>query len=174
MLDKLIDFILSLLDYIMPVYVVKEYQGAVVFRAGHFKFVKRAGLHWKWPFVDFVDVYGMATTTLTLPVQSVTTKDGMEVVVKGQVKYQVEDLEIYGVQVVDARDALSDTTCGIIFGIVHGMTWEEACSADLNAQISIPCRREGKKWGVKVHQVTLTDFSKMRSIRLFNEGANLG
>ena len=65
--DKLIDFILQFLDRLMPVFIVKQYQGGAFFRMGKFRSVKGPGFHWKIPLFDDVDMYDVVTTTLTLP-----------------------------------------------------------------------------------------------------------
>ena len=173
MFDKLLDFLLSMIEQVLPFFVVRQYQQGVLLRFGRFREAMGPGPHWKIPFVDIVDLYGTAMTTLTLPAQSITTKDGKSVVIKAVIKYEVLDVEVFGVKVADAKDALSDMTCGIIYGIVSNLTYAEACAADLPSLVSTPAKREAKRWGVRIDQVTITDFAKMMSIRLFNEGATL-
>lgn len=171
MFDKLIDFVLQLLDRFMPVYIVKQYQGGAFFRSGKFRNVKGPGLHWKIPLLDDVDLYDVVTTTLTLPAQSVTTKDGIGVVAKAVVRYHIADLATYSVGVVDQVDALSDTTCGIILSAIEERTWEEGRACDLDGIVSKKARADVKKWGVHIDAVTFTDLSQTRSIRLFNESS---
>lgn len=171
MLDKLIEVILQFLDRILPAYIVKEYQAAVHFRWGRLLRVTKPGLHWKIPLADEVDLHLVATTTLTLPAQSVTTIDGVSVVVKAHVKYAVTDVAVYGTAVVDAIDALSDVTCGIIHEALRELTWESARATDLSSRFTKDARREAKRWGISVDRVTVTDLAQMRSIRLFNEGS---
>jgi len=170
MLDRLIDFLLSMWERLSPVYVVKEYEQALLFRAGRYKAIKGPGLHLKIPAFDDVDVYAVVTTTLSLPPQSVTTKDGIGVVAKAVVKYRISDLSVFGVQVADQIDALSDTTCGIIMGAVEQVTWEELRTLDIGGQVTKKARAEAKKWGVYVDAVTFTDKAQMRSLRLFTDG----
>ncbi len=174
MFDKLIDFVIQFLDRLMPVFIVKQYEGGAFFRAGKFKGVKGPGLHWKIPLVDDVDVYAVVTTTLTLPVQSATTKDGLCVVAKAVVKYKIVDLAVFAVEVADQIDALSDTTCGIILSAIEQHTWEDGRALDIDAIVTKKARAEVKKWGVHIEGVTFTDLSQMRSIRLFNEQGTVG
>ena len=173
MFDKLIDFIIEFIDQILPVVVIKEYDKGAFFRFGKYKKIIGPGLHFKIPFVDSIDNHTVVTTTMTLPAQSVVTKDGTSVVIKAQIKYEIEDLSIFAVKVYDAIDAISDMTCGIIFQTVKSKTYEEACNIDLNKLITNSARKEAKQWGINIEKITVTDFSQMRSIRLFNEGSNL-
>lgn len=171
LLDKLIEVLLQFLDRILPAYVVKQYEAAVHFRWGKFLKVTSPGLHWKIPIADDVDHHIVATTTLTLPAQSVTTIDGVSVVVKAHVKYAVTDVAVYGTVVTDAIDALSDVTCGIIHEAMRKFTWEDARAADLSSKFTKAAKLEAKQWGISVNRVTVTDLAQMRSIRLFNEGS---
>lgn len=173
MFDKLIEFILEFIDHILPVVIIKEYDRGAFFRFGKFKKIIGPGLHFKLPFLDTIDNHTVVTTTMTLPAQSVVTKDGVSVVIKAQIKYEIEDLSIFAVKVYDAIDAISDMTCGIVFQTIKNKTYQEACTSDLNKLITISAKREAKQWGINIEKITVTDFSQMRSIRLFNEGFNL-
>jgi len=173
MFDKLIDFVLDSIDKFLPFIVIKEYEEGALFRFGKYKKIFRPGFHFKIPYVDDIDTYTIATTTLTLPVQSIVTKDGKAIVIKAQIKYKIKDLSIFAVKVYDAIDALSDMTCGIIFQTIKDKTWEEACNMDLNKKITVNARREAKQWGIHIDKITVTDFSQIRSLRLFNEDSNL-
>ena len=155
----------------MPLYIVKQYQQAVFFRAGKFRSIKDPGLHWKIPLLDDVDTFVVVTTTLTLPAQSATTKDGLGVVAKAVVKYKIVNLQIFAIEVWDQIDALSDTICGIILSEIEQYTWEDGRKTDMDSIVSKKARAEVKKWGIHVESVTFTDLSQMRSIRLFNESA---
>lgn len=90
------------------------------------------------------------------------------------VKYRVSDPKTYTLDTYDAKDALSDTVCGIIFDAIHTKAWAECSEADLISEINTHAKKEAKKWGITVGKVTLTDFGDVRSLRLFNEGLNTG
>lgn len=172
MLDKLIEFLLSILDQALPIKIIAEYQKGAMFRGGAFTQVLLPGIHFKIPFFDEVDVYVTATTTLTLPPQSVTTKDGKSIVIRAQIKYKVQDLAIFAVEVADAIDALSDMTGGIIHNAVRTRSFAELCVMDLDSELTKSARPEAKTWGIALQKVTVTDLAEMRSYRLFTETPN--
>ncbi len=169
MLDKLVDLLIQFADRALPAVIVKQYQEAVHFRFGRLHRTLGPGLHWKIPFADDVDAYPVVTTTLPLPAQSVTTRDGVSVVVKAHVKYAVTDVSVYGVSVYDAVAALSDVTSGIIHDCIRDMDWEESRRSDLSAVVTPRATAEAARWGIALDRVTVTDYAQMRSIRLFNE-----
>jgi regulator of protease activity HflC (stomatin/prohibitin superfamily) len=172
MLDKLIEFLLNVIEHVIPVKMLKEYQMGVLFRFGRYNKTLGPGIHLKIPFLDTVDEYPVVYTTITLPPQSIVTKDGISVVIRGHIKYKIEDIKIFAVDVYDAIDALSDMTGGVIYEEIISKTWDEAYNSNLPQNLTKKARVEAKKWGIHVDKVTITDFSKMTSLRLFS-GENL-
>lgn len=173
MLDKLIDFLLGIIEKVIPVYIIKEYEQGVFFRFGRYKKDCFPGLHWKLPFIDEIDSYPVVTTTLTLPAQSIITSDGVAVVIKTHIKYKISNIKIYAIEVADAIDALSDMTSGINYVVVHSRTYQETCEHDIEKIITKEAKKEAKKWGIEIEKVTISDYSKINSLRLFNEQASL-
>ena len=174
MFDKLIDLIIDLFNRSLPFVVITEYQCGVLLRLGRYRRELPPGFNWIIPLADHVEDVVTVWTTLTLPVQSVATKDRKVVIAKGMVKYRVSDPKTYTLDTYDAKDALSDTVCGIIFDAIHTKAWAECSEADLISEINTHAKKEAKKWGITVGKVTLTDFGDVRSLRLFNEGLNTG
>lgn len=173
MFDRLIDILVQLAKDVLPFVVIREYQEGVLLRLGKYRTTLNPGFHWIIPMVDSVDLIVTVWTTITLPAQSVSTRDSKLVVVKGMVKYRVSDSKTYTLDVFDAKDALSDTTCGIIFDAIHERDYSESNSPQFSEHITNMAKKEAKKWGITVRAVTLTDFSEVRSIRLFNESIPL-
>jgi regulator of protease activity HflC (stomatin/prohibitin superfamily) len=174
MLDKLIDFLLSILDKLLPFKIINQTDRGVRLRFGKYIEILSPGLKWKIPFFDEIINITTVWTTLSLPSQSLTTKDQKDVVVKAIVKYKILDIEIFALEVWDAIDAISDMTQGIVFEVVRDKTWEELQSPDLKDFISKKARKEAKRWGIEIETVTLSDLAKITSIRLLNDAGSLG
>jgi regulator of protease activity HflC (stomatin/prohibitin superfamily) len=169
MFDRILDFLLSIFHEIFPVFVVAEYQEAVVLRGGKFNRVCKPGLHLKIPYLDDIFKQHTVLTTLTIPAQSLVTKDGKNVVVKSMVKYKISDIKIFALEVFDSIDAISDVTMGIVKHIVMNSSWEDCTDVEIDNSITKKLRSEMKKFGVSVEAVTLTDIAQMRTLRLINE-----
>ena len=160
---------MSILSDIVPFFVVKEYEQAVLLRVGTFHNTYKKGLHFKFPLIDEVLKHVTVTTTLTIPTQSVTTLDQKQIVVKAVVKYIIEDIKLFLLQVNDSVDAISDTTQAIIKEQINQKEWKDCNSIKFDNEITKKLRIYIKKWGIYVDKVTLTDIGIIRSIRLFNE-----
>lgn len=168
MLDKLIDILVNIWDAIVPYVIVLEYQEGVLLRFGKYKRNIKKGFHWKIPIVDETVIEHIAITTTTLPPQSLTTLDGQTIVVKGIIKYKIIDIHKYAILVWDAKDALVDTTCGLIRDTINEKNWEEIRLGKIDGLISRRVKTAAEDYGIEVLWVTLTDISIMKSFRIFS------
>jgi regulator of protease activity HflC (stomatin/prohibitin superfamily) len=169
MFDKLIDVVLNFGSKILPVVIIPDYAEAVQLRFGRFKKVFKPGLHFKLPFVDEIIEQHVVVTTISLPAQSLYTKDKQNIVVKGVIKFKIAETKIFLLEVYDAQDALSDMTQSIIKNVIISMSLQECIDIEVDNILTKKVRAEAKKWGVEVQQVTLTDIAPIRSYRLIND-----
>ena len=174
MFDKLIEFLLNIIEDIMPVFFVKQYNNGILLRMGKFVRIVKPGVVFKIPFLDKIEVVTIVTTTLSVPTQSVITKDKKQLVVKSVVKYKISDVELFMLNVYDSTDAISDITQAIVKEQISLRTFEECTDNDFDNTVTKKLRVEMKKWGIEVDRVTLTDIGQIKSLRLFNEGALIG
>jgi len=167
MLDKLIDLIIQIWDVLFPIVKIYDYEQAVVMRNGKFLKIWTAGRHYKIPYFDDVLNHHVSTTTIALSPQSLTTKDGQSIVVKGMIKYKVTDIHAFLILVNDAKDAMVDSTMGIIRETVNERDWVEVQTGKIDGLISSRVTKAMKEYGIAVEKVTLTDMAIMKSFRLF-------
>lgn len=173
MFDGLIQLFIQFYESALPWFIIDEADEAVVLRAGKYKKVVGPGMYFKIPFLDKALVKTTVWTTMSLQAQSLTTKDGVNIVVKGAIKYRVRDIKVFVLEVWDAVDAISDMTLGIIFDVVKEASWEELKSEDLKALLTRKARHEAKRWGLEIESVTLSDLAQIKSLRLINEAVTL-
>lgn len=169
MFDRLIDLITEFLEQLLPFFVIREFEEAVVLRFGKFHKSVRAGFHWRIPFVDEYMEQHVVVTTINLAPQSLYTKDKQNLVVKGVIKYRISDIETFILEVYDAQDAISDMTQSIIKNIIMDKTLEECIDTEIDNTLTKKARVEAKKWGVEIQQVTLTDIAPIKSFRIIND-----
>lgn len=174
MFDKLIEFLLGLIEDIIPVFFVKQYDNGVLFRAGKFHRVVFPGPVFKIPFIDKIETQTIVTTTLSVPTQSVMTKDKQQLVVKAVVKYKIVSVEDFMLKVYDATDAISDTVQAIVKAQIAARNFDECIDNEFDNTITKKLRNEVKHWGIEIDKVTLSDIGPIKSLRLFNESPSFG
>lgn len=169
MVEILKEIIVNLWNEFKPFIIINEYEEGILLRLGKFKKSLTKGLWLKIPFIDEILVHHVVITTLNLPSQSLVTLDKKSIVVKAMVKFRLFDVKTFMLEIWDKQDAISDISQGIIKNIIMSKTWEECTDIEIDNTISKKIRAEVKKYGVEIIQVTLTDISEMRSIRLIND-----
>jgi regulator of protease activity HflC (stomatin/prohibitin superfamily) len=173
MFDRLIEFIMNQINNIVPVAEIFQFQKGVRYRFGKTDKTLDPGWHLKIPFFDKVLQESVVLTTLTLPVQSVISKDNKNLVVKGTIVLIVDDIVKYLNTIYNARDAIADRTCLIIREVIKEKTFEECRSEDLNKIFTRKIRKIAKEHGMYIFLVGLTDITDSFSLRLYNEQSQL-
>ena len=169
MFDKLIEVMSNWWSYLTPAVIVPIYEEGVLLRAGKFLKMLPPGLHFKLPIFDEVLTHHVVITTISLPAQSLYTKDKQNIVCKAVVKYKISDVKVFLLEVYDAQDAISDMTQSIIKNIIVSTPLEQCIDPEIDALLTRKTKGEAKKWGVEVQQVTLTDIAPIKSFRLIND-----
>lgn len=169
LIDKIIDIILEFAREIVPWTVVNAFSAGIILRWGKYHRTLTPGFYLKIPFADRVYEDVVLTTTLELPPQTLTTKDGKQVVVKTIIKYDIPDIKLFMLSVYDAKDAMGDISQGIIKKTIAALNWEECNDNELDNTVTKKVRAELKKWGLNIQSCTFTNIGLIRSIRLFND-----
>ncbi len=164
--QALVDLLKGVWEAVLPFYMLKPYEGGVHFRLGKLYRTIDCGFWWKLPFIDSIDSCNIAMTTLKLDAQSLTTKDGNKLVVRCAVKFRVQNVRVFLIEVEEAKDALEDMTNGIIKRLITDKTWEDCRKNTLEDEIYRDVIKESVKWGIRVLATTLTDLSLMSSHRV--------
>ena len=164
MFDKLLEFIIKFGKDCLPYVIIEQWNEAILLRFGKFKKVLKPGIHAKIPFVDSVWETEVITQCLDMNPQSITTSDGKNIVVKGIIRYSIDDIQIYLTSIMKPNDVLVDTTQGIIRQIIEDTRWNDLVGID-----NVLTKKVGafvKRWGIKVEKVTLTDLAQITSYRI--------
>ena len=167
---KIVDWLLSQLGYLLPFYIVFEFQRGVKFRFGKVRSdEKMPGIHWKLPWVDHVITETVVEQTLNLPAQSLITKDKKSVACKGLIKFEVSDVVALTCNVLNCRDAMGDITCAEIKQLISQTNFQDVSSNVIDRKITKKIKHIVKFYGINILKITLTDVDSIRSLRIFNE-----
>jgi regulator of protease activity HflC (stomatin/prohibitin superfamily) len=169
--DKAIEFINRFWDWAKPFEILMAYEGGVMTRFGKFQKTLTPGLYLKVPFVDYALTTHTTITTLQLRPQTLTTKDGQQVVIGAIVKYQIKDPKPFLLDIWDSTDVLNDVTLGAIKRVVNALSFEDLVHTDVEALVLEAVRKECNQYGFRIHKVTFTDMGKIRTLRLMTTGS---
>lgn len=170
MFDKLITLIQQFVNELNPIFIIDQWEEAVVLRNGKFLKTVKPGLYYKRPFFDSVWKHTTITQSIDIPPQSITTADNKNVVVKGIIRFTITDIKAFLLTITQPQDVLTDTTGGMIRDIIEDTRWEGII--DIDKKLTSEVGKFVKKWGIKVEKVTLTDLQIANSIRIIQDATH--
>lgn len=173
MFDRLIDLLLDSLGLFKFWEIVDEYEGAVVLRLGRFHRVLDPGFHWVIPF-NIERTMGdiVKPTTHALKPQSLTTSDGVGVVVSGIITRTITDIRTALLECEGVETVITDSADGVIASQVRNATWEELHTDEFAAKVKSAIHKRAKEYGVSIQRFQWHDCAKSRSLRLWTGGAS--
>lgn len=182
MFDKLIDLLAQFWDRLLPFEIIDQYAEGVVLTLGRLRprerkweFWKRKsthlgpGFHWIWPFFEKVLSDVVVPTTFNLQPQSLTTADGQCVVVSMVITRSISDIEKSLLEVENPDNALVDSSCGAVAKAVRQTTWDDLHRPEFEQLVLEEIRKRAKEYGIRIHRAQLSDISKARSIRIWQD-----
>lgn len=173
-LERLWDLLINLWDRVCPLEIIDVYNGGGVLRVGKYHRTLGPGLHWKWPVIENIVSVLTCETTQRLPAQTLTTKDGVGVVVQAIVRFQIDKIEPYVTLIWDQQDVLVDVSMGAVRAAVGEIDYAQLVVEPPEARVAQLVRARVNRFGFKIHGITFTDIGRVRSLRLITQApANL-
>jgi membrane protease subunit HflK len=168
MFDKVIDFLISIIELFRFFYVIRQWERGVILRFGKWTGeVLQPGLHYIWPLaIDEVFSISILPTVTELEPQTIVTKDKQVIVVQALIKYEVIKPEVCLLEVDNEQDAVKEFTQGALHTVITDVDYETADVRDIETRVKTIARKEINQWGIKIHSVVIKSFGKMLSIRL--------
>ena len=164
-----IDFLLSIWREIIPARVVESWERAVRFRRGIPESAHVGpGLVWFWPFLDRVEIIPTKERFIDLPVQSITTADGVEVALSANVGYEIVDAVKAYTEVHDYEESLGRLAAGHLHRRIHEWQYAELVAGlgKLEKSLEGTLTTRAKPWGIVIRDVGITDLVRARAFRL--------
>ncbi len=168
MFDKLVDVLLSCIDLFYFVRVVDEWEGGVVLRFGRYHRTVKPGWHFIWPFlIERLITQDMFPVPSKLDAQSLTTADGVAVVVSSVVTWKAHNVRKVLLECGGHEEALLDSVTGVLAQHVTGANWADLVTEEFRRTITTAVKERARKWGIKVLDVQMRDVARCESLRLF-------
>jgi regulator of protease activity HflC (stomatin/prohibitin superfamily) len=172
-LEQLIKFLIDNLKHLIPIAVVYQYQGGVMYKFGKYLKELSPGWHLKIPYIHTYAVVNVVDTTILLPAQTVRTNDDKEWIVRFSVGYRIISPDKYFNLVEDQKSALSDR--GMMIGREAASVVDSSTFLDMDFKevlISL-LQKEVEEYGIEVYYMAAVEISCGKSFKLYNESSNL-
>ena len=167
MFDRLFYAIEFIVQWFSFATVVDAYEYGLVLRLGKFNRTLSPGLHFIYPFgVDQVFTENVVQETQSVSTQSLTTKDGKNIIISAVLSYRIKDIRKYMLEVEDAAGVLEDSTYGVVAAAVERADWDEIRLPEFTEEVYKAIRQKAFRWGVEVISLQFSDKSLSRTLRL--------
>ena len=180
MLDRLFDFIWSIVDLLFFVEIVDAYQGGVVLRWGKFHREVAPGACFYIPFgVERVILASVVMDNARMAEQTFTLQDGVTITVVPVITYRVHNVRKHLLEVEDAEGSLQDAAAGVIRKVLTPHNWAEfvnpKTSEEIEEEAQKAVRAEAFKWGVEILRVQFPDLVRQdQVVRVYGVDVVLG
>ena len=173
MFDWIKDALVATWQWFVPFVVIDQYQEAVVLRFGKFHRVLLPGFRWLIPFgIEREIADTVVPRVIDLKSQSLTTSDGVPVVVSGAVTFSIVDIRKALLTVRTVHQAIADSCCGVIGKMVRSTAWSALTTEEFTHELTKACRVYARRYGLEIDRVQLTDLARMRALRLHVDQMN--
>ena len=129
------------------------------------------GFVWLLPFS--IETFATARTdlqTYILQPQTLTTKDGVVITAKMGCVWQLEDVEMFLLQIADDEQAMYTQCYCALAEMIQEATIEEILTEKWRDKLWNRVKSRAKRYGVKMVQFELVEFAVTNhTIRLYNE-----
>lgn len=163
----LTQFLDRILSWIPRIQLVGPDRGGVRLSLGRYVRTLSPGWYLWWPLIQECHVIPITPQVVDLRGQSVSTKDGFDIVISGAVMYRIVSPEKTILNVQDYDKSLQTLALGIIETFVEKKTLDECLDLDqLRREILEGIRESANIWGMKIMKIYITDKGSVRNIRV--------
>jgi regulator of protease activity HflC (stomatin/prohibitin superfamily) len=166
LVETIIDFLASLQFFVI---ITPEDKG-VLLRRGKYTGTFQPGFHWHWPFIDEVRVVTVVEQAVDLPEQSVTTKDGVVLLVGGTIRYEISNAAKALLYVQDYDETLQIIAMGSLLSYIARRKRDQILyPEDVEAEILSDLQSETEHIGLNVVEFRLTNSCEHKVIRVVGD-----
>lgn len=170
-LEKLFDFLISIIELFYFTRVVKEYQSGVVLRLGKYHRTVGPGLKWLIPFnVDELLVTNAVVDTTCFMEKVLTLKDGNSIMYGMVITYTIDDAKKALLEVEDHDTVLSDCLVMEAPDIIREYTWadlqEPQAIKTINKEILRVGRLHARRYGIALQKTAIVNIAKTRVLTI--------
>jgi regulator of protease activity HflC (stomatin/prohibitin superfamily) len=166
--SKILEFIVSWWTALRFWDVLPAEERGFIRRLGTHARDMKPGLNWRWPVIESAETVNGQEGVYMLDPQSLRTKDGVDMVVRCSVTFQVVCARKFHLEAWGALNNIRDLVAGEVGEAIRVSTSEDVYEGRAIAKALKSARIKAKRWGLEVVRIRCVDTTRSRSIRLWN------
>ncbi len=131
----------------------------------------KPGFYWFCPIIQKIETTPSCYQEVDTILQTFTTPDGKGVTLSANVGYTIYNAAKFFTEVHDFDDTIERAIRGHNFEMLYALDYADIRAAlpTLTQDLRERIHEQSTKWGVRIHQVRLTDFVSAPTYRVLNE-----
>jgi len=165
-----------LADWFPRICICRATHRGVRFKWGKHKVEIKPGVYVFWPRVTEAFTYPVVQQTVNLPMQTLVTKDGVTVSFSGVVVFEITNIIKALGDTWDIEENVGNVSLRVAGQVLttHDFVWlRENLTSGAERKLTVGCRSDLRKYGIKVLQMFATDFAPTRTYRIIGDSPKL-
>lgn len=148
--------------------IINSTHAGVKFKHGKHPIPLEPGLHVYWPLVSEVYEYPVKRTTYDFDVQSLTTTDGVDIIISVSVIGEVHNILVALAENTEISDTIGDVTRGTVAEVILSHRWNDITKGfhQVRETLESEIGEALSGYGITVLEVKIMELSKCQTIRV--------
>lgn len=160
----LIEYLLNIVKFWI---VIQPWERGIRVRFGKNQKLLSGGVHFRIPFLDTFYIQCIRLRVISMPIQTLTSKDIKTVTLSGSIGYEISNIETLYNNMVNPELTVSNIAMGAIADYIYSSNIEEITAIDIENMVL--SKLETEKYGIKIGYFKLLNFAIVRTYRLIQD-----
>lgn len=170
MLDRLIDVLLTIINYIKPLDINLPFEESIVFRLGKVHRQRGQGVVWLIPAIDQNHKARKDIKSHILHAQAMLTEDGTPITIRMGCIWRLVDVRKFLLEIQDDDDTLYTQAMCTLAELIRKAKYDELLTKEWHTKLYTTIKRRLAGYGIEVIEFEIIELVKTRlAIRLYND-----
>ncbi len=170
------NYIKDTLDYLSKLFqwwiIISPWEKGIRVRFGNRVKLLEAGIHFRIPFFDTIYMQTIRSRNVSLPVQTLTSKDGITLTINSVVSYSIIDIIKLYDTLYHPEMTIANIVMSKIAVYISDNNIKDCSPAKLNEEINKTL--SNTDYGVKFENMNIVSYAIVKTYRLIQEGSWIG
>jgi regulator of protease activity HflC (stomatin/prohibitin superfamily) len=159
------------LDYLLNAFkiwvIVQPWEQALRVRCGKNIRLVHGGIYFKIPYIDSFYIQQVRLRVISLPMQTVTSKDGKTITLAGSIGYQITDIKKMYTNLYHPELTLSNIVMNELAQYIYTNDLLDIKVDEI--EVKMTAKMQGLDYGISVESFKLLNFSIVKTFRLIQD-----
>ena len=166
-----VDTEIEFLEYIFNAFkiwvIVQKWESGLRVRKGKRIKLLKPGLHFKIPYFDSVYVQEVRLRIVSMPTQTITTKDGLTITLSAAIGYSITDIQKLYLTLFHPETTIKNMAMSYISDYISNNNYKDINLADIETSTNEHLKK--LDYGIDFSYLKLTNFAQVRTYRLIQD-----